>query len=351
MLPIETELSRLCLAPRSIHFGHNDLPATSFSAAQMGRGNRQISTRPKLYIRRARPTSYCCIASVRLFALCNPLHPLCNLIPYCVGLLAALLLMVVSAGLVLRHRRAFGAGEHRRATAPHKCIARVTHSAGRLGSSNATAPTTDVAIPYRRAVRGSRSAASIRCQAAQGGLTVAITGATGVVGTRLTAKLAAQGHKVRVLTRDVNGAKAKLAGTATSKLEYFGPAQWAESLRGASGVVNLAGEPIATRWTPELKALIKSSRVNTTKSLATAMRGLPTEQRPKVLVSASAVGFYGTSDAATFNEDSAPGNDYLAEVREKSRGAGCRGTAPPTPGCLQQRRPTCNGRTHAPIMA
>ena len=69
-------------------------------------------------------------------------------------------------------------------------------------------------------------------------------GATGLVGSRLAAKLAAQGHKVRVLTRNVAAAKSKLTYPG---LDFFGPADWAKGIAGATGVVNLAGEPIATR--------------------------------------------------------------------------------------------------------
>jgi hypothetical protein len=69
-------------------------------------------------------------------------------------------------------------------------------------------------------------------------------GATGLVGSRLVSRLAAQGHKVRVLTRDVQAAKAKLPYPG---VEAFGRAQWAQAIQGATAVVNLAGEPIATR--------------------------------------------------------------------------------------------------------
>lgn len=137
------------------------------------------------------------------------------------------------------------------------------------------------------------------------------------MGSRLTAKLVSQGHKVRVLTRDVGAARSKLQTAVVAgagQLEYFPPAQWRDALAGATGVVNLAGEPIANRWTPEVKRLIKASRVGTTQALVEALAALPAGSRPAALVSASAVGFYGTSGSATFNEDSASGADYLAEV-------------------------------------
>ncbi|KXZ41576.1 hypothetical protein GPECTOR_383g186 [Gonium pectorale] len=142
-------------------------------------------------------------------------------------------------------------------------------------------------------------------------MTIAITGATGLVGSRLTAKLVAAGHKVRVLTRSISSARSKLSYPG---LEFFGPADWAKAVEGATGVVNLAGEPIATRWTDELKRSIKSSRVGATTAVVDAIKAAPEGKRPKVLVSASAVGYYGISQTATYSEDSPSGNDYLAEI-------------------------------------
>jgi uncharacterized protein (TIGR01777 family) len=142
--------------------------------------------------------------------------------------------------------------------------------------------------------------------------TIAITGATGLIGTRLVEALRSQGYAVRVLTRNPASARSKLR--QTSGLEFFGPSQWAAAIKGTAAVVNLAGEPIATRWTPELKAEIKQSRIRTTTALADAINALPENERPGVLISSSAVGFYGASDNSTFNESSGPGTDYLSQV-------------------------------------
>ncbi|MEW5306516.1 MAG: hypothetical protein WDW36_008974 [Sanguina aurantia] len=156
-----------------------------------------------------------------------------------------------------------------------------------------------------------RSSLRVVCAAGSEKMTVSITGATGLVGSRLASKLASQGHKVRVLARDVGKARSKLPYPG---LEFFAPGQWSQAIAGSTGIANLAGEPIATRWTPELKATIKSSRVNVTKSLVEAIRATPANLRPKVLVSSSAVGFYGTSNTSTFNDDSPSGSDYLSQV-------------------------------------
>ncbi|PNW83260.1 hypothetical protein CHLRE_05g233305v5 [Chlamydomonas reinhardtii] len=162
------------------------------------------------------------------------------------------------------------------------------------------------------AIRSRRGAANVVCMAGNGEkLTIAVTGATGLVGSRLVAKLAAAGHKVRVLTRNTGAARSKLSYPG---LEFFGPADWAKGVEGAYGVVNLAGEPIATRWTDDLKKAIKASRVGATTSVVNAIKAAPADKRPKVLVSASAVGYYGISQTATYSEDSPSGSDYLAEV-------------------------------------
>lgn len=79
-------------------------------------------------------------------------------------------------------------------------------------------------------------------------------------------------------------------------------------------MVNLAGEPIANRWTPELKTEIKRSRVQATTRVVQAINAQPAASRPRVLVSSSAIGFYGASETASYDEDSKSGNDYLAEV-------------------------------------
>lgn len=147
---------------------------------------------------------------------------------------------------------------------------------------------------------------------------IAITGATGLVGSRLAARLAALGVEVRVLTtRPVAQAKAKLPYPG---LSFHARKDWPSAVCGADAVVNLAGTPIGTRWTAEIKRELKSSRLGVTNDLVDAMERCSADEegsknaRPKVLVSASAVGFYGTSESATFTEDSPSGSDYLSEI-------------------------------------
>lgn len=170
-----------------------------------------------------------------------------------------------------------------------------------------------------------RPALSLRCQAAAAAAAaadssssaagingdVAITGATGTVGARLVRRLVARGVRVRVLTRDPAASANKLAGIP--KLTFHARKDWAGAIDGAlGGVVNLAGEPIATRWSPALKAEIRRSRLEATRAVADAIAAA--RERPPVLVSSSAVGFYGTSETASFSESSPPGGDFLAKL-------------------------------------
>jgi uncharacterized protein (TIGR01777 family) len=79
--------------------------------------------------------------------------------------------------------------------------------------------------------------------------------------------------------------------------------------------VNLAGEPISTRWDPKIKGEIMASRVKTTKSIVEHIKSIGDEsKKPTVLVNASAIGYYGTSETDTYDEASGPGVDYLSQV-------------------------------------
>jgi hypothetical protein len=88
---------------------------------------------------------------------------------------------------------------------------------------------------------------------------------------------------------------------------------WQQAIAGCDGVVNLAGAPIAeSRWTPERKREILDSRQIGTRKIVEAIA--QANPKPTVLVSSSAIGYYGTSETATFDETSSSGNDFLAQV-------------------------------------
>ncbi|KAG0561225.1 hypothetical protein KC19_9G046700 [Ceratodon purpureus] len=145
-------------------------------------------------------------------------------------------------------------------------------------------------------------------------MVVAITGATGFVGSKLVDRLVADGHEVRILTRSESKAREAFPERKYPGVKIGDESKWAELIKGSTGVVNLAGPPISTRWTPEVKADIKNCRVAVTGKVVQAINSAPKDERPAVLVSSTAVGFYGTSETSAFDETSPSGNDYLAEV-------------------------------------
>jgi uncharacterized protein len=147
---------------------------------------------------------------------------------------------------------------------------------------------------------------------------VAITGATGFVGTRLVERLQAEGHQAVVLVRNLPKAERLFPPSTYPNVQVvaYSPNEsgaWQQVISGCDAVVNLAGEPIAeSRWTESRKQEILNSRKLSTQKLVEAI--LQANPKPSVLVSTSAIGYYGTSETATFDETSQPGNDFLAEV-------------------------------------
>ncbi len=119
---------------------------------------------------------------------------------------------------------------------------------------------------------------------------VTVTGATGLIGTRVVAALQERGDEVTVLSRRPEHAHRLLGVDAVGWNPPAEPAP-AQGLAGRDGVIHLAGEPIAQRWTPASKQRIRSSRELGTARLVEGLA--QAEPRPRVLVSASAVGYYG----------------------------------------------------------
>ncbi len=137
-------------------------------------------------------------------------------------------------------------------------------------------------------------------------LRVAITGASGLIGTRLTARLRARGHEVVALVR---------RSPRPGEVRWNPAGAWdASALDGIDAVVHLAGESIGARlrWNEATKERIRSSRIDGTRSLSRALAALT--HPPRVLVSASAVGFYGDRGDEPLTEDASMGAGFLAEV-------------------------------------
>jgi uncharacterized protein (TIGR01777 family) len=133
---------------------------------------------------------------------------------------------------------------------------------------------------------------------------VTVTGAGGLIGTSLVAALRARGDVVTTLSRTG-------AGGAAVWEPLAGPAP-VEALAGVDAVVHLAGEPIAQRWTAEVREEIRASRATGTANLIAGIAAAP--ERPRVLVSANAVGFYGDRGDERLTEESPPGRGFLADV-------------------------------------
>jgi uncharacterized protein (TIGR01777 family) len=147
---------------------------------------------------------------------------------------------------------------------------------------------------------------------------VAIAGATGFVGSRLVERLQAEGHQIVVFSRSRERAERLFPRSTFPNVEIVvynptTPGDWQQAIAGCEGVVNLAGEAIADgRWTETRKQEILQSRQLATQNIVAAIN--QASPKPAVLVNASAVGYYGTSETATFDETSAAGQDFLAQV-------------------------------------
>jgi uncharacterized protein len=146
---------------------------------------------------------------------------------------------------------------------------------------------------------------------------IAITGATGFVGSRLVKKLKNNGHQLLIFTRNANRAKQLYPASRFPNLEIISyqpieSGDWQKAVSGCDGVVNLAGETIAKRWTSKNRKAILESRQLGTRKIVEAIA--QAETKSSVLVNASAVGYYGTSEIDIFDEDSDPGDDFLSQV-------------------------------------
>jgi hypothetical protein len=133
----------------------------------------------------------------------------------------------------------------------------------------------------------------------------AIIGVTGFIGRGLPALLDAEGFSCTGISRS--------GGGSVSGIDRWQTPETLD-LAGQHAVINLAGEPIDRRWTVENQRRFHESRVGVTRRLVEAIRTLPADARPKVLVNTSAVGIYGDRGDETLTESSSPGGGYLANL-------------------------------------
>ena len=141
---------------------------------------------------------------------------------------------------------------------------------------------------------------------------VLISGATGLIGGALCDRLVAEGARVSALSRRGGGAATR-DGVRFVRGEVTRPGDWQAEVASADAVVHLAGEPVAAgRWTASVKARIRDSRIEGTRRVVEAIRQAKT--RPRVLVCASAAGYYGPRGEEELDESAAPGRDFLARL-------------------------------------
>ena len=144
---------------------------------------------------------------------------------------------------------------------------------------------------------------------------IVVTGASGFVGHPLVRRLLAGGHTVTAWTRNPQSARESLP--ALCEVEGWNPqgATDPERLRGIDAVIHLAGESVAGgRWTAARKRAIRESRVASSRSIVDAIAALPATDRPRALIAASAVGYYGDRAEEILTEDALPGDGFLADL-------------------------------------
>lgn len=143
---------------------------------------------------------------------------------------------------------------------------------------------------------------------------VAVTGATGAIGSALVRELLGRGDEVVAFSRDPERARERLGAQveAARWADPSGEPAPAEVLSGCEAVAHLLGEPVAQRWSDAAKARIRDSRVLGTRNLVAGIRAA--DPRPGVLVSQSAIGWYGARGDQPLDESEPPGGDFLARV-------------------------------------
>ena len=195
-------------------------------------------------------------------------------------------------------------------------------------------------------------------------LRIAITGATGTIGRAACQRLVSRGDQVLALSRNPAHSSDMLPEGVEwhAWADPLGTRPPTEALAGVDAVIHLLGEPISQRWTPAAKERIRDSRVFSTRNLVRALGDLADEQRPKVLVSQSAIGFYGHRGSEQIDENASAGNDFLAGVvaaweREALTAApGCRVVVTrtgvvlsPTGGALEKMLPFFRAGIGGPV--
>lgn len=143
---------------------------------------------------------------------------------------------------------------------------------------------------------------------------VLVTGASGTIGAALCDALFARGDDVVGLSRDPGRSRSANPRVTWHRWEPTLERPDPAAFEGVDGVVNLVGEQVDQRWTEESKQRIMESRRQATHNLVQAIEGLEEPQRPRVLVSQSAIGYYGDRGDEELDETSTPGSGFISEV-------------------------------------
>lgn len=150
---------------------------------------------------------------------------------------------------------------------------------------------------------------------------ILMTGGTGLIGRALTKELLAQGHQVTILTRNPQKYQASMPDVVLVEWNGRTPENWSHLIETTDAVVNLAGASIAgeglsgiltQRWNDDVKQRIRRSRTAVGQALVEAIAAA--ENKPRVFIQSSAVGYYGPRGSEDIPESTAPGNDFLAQV-------------------------------------
>ena len=145
---------------------------------------------------------------------------------------------------------------------------------------------------------------------------IVVTGGTGFIGGKLVQELLHRNHTVVLLTRNLAHRPSHPEGKGVLiALPWDGRTmgRWASEIDGADAIINLAGEPIAAgRWSKARKTRIEKSRIDATRTIVDAIHR--SQQKPKVLISGSAVGYYGNVRSGEATEDGSASNDFLGRL-------------------------------------